>query len=182
MKKNRNIQFTIALALVLMSSIFSGCATPARSVEMIPEVASYGNHFSETIAVSVTGGQETNPMWTSEVSNDAFEAALEASIEKTGLFSAVLDSEIGDLRLDVRLIELKQPIIGLNFTVTARSEWRLRSSMKEAPFWRETITTDYTAEFGDAVVAITRLKLANEGAIRENIRAGLSNLSELDLK
>lgn len=178
MCKFQNIITVTTLGLI---AFLTGCATPASQESMTTDRFNYGQQFDQTVAVKVTGGQETNPAWASKVSNEAFEAALKASIEKSGLFSSVIRSPDGDYQLDVQLIELKQPMIGLNFKVTARSYWRLRRSLDEAPIWRENITTEYVAQMGDSLYAVHRLRLANEGAIRENIAAGLEKIAKLDL-
>lgn len=71
--------------------------------------------------------------------------------------------------------------MGLNMTVEAQTEWQLRTTLDEPAIWREHINTDYTATVGDAFVGLKRLRLANEGAIRENISVGLKKLSKLKL-
>ena len=38
----------------------------------------------------VTGGRETNAMWTSQVSSDAFKRAIEQSLENAGMFSKIV--------------------------------------------------------------------------------------------
>jgi hypothetical protein len=38
------------------------------------------------------------------------------------------------------------------------------------------VVTPYTANFGDALVAVERLRLANEGAMRENIKEIISRI------
>jgi hypothetical protein len=43
------------------------------------------------------------------------------------------------------------------------------------------LKASYTATMGDAFIAATRLRLATEGAARENIRLGLKKLSQLKL-
>lgn len=98
---------------MLGSLLLSGCATPAKREAMVPTNISLNNGFDHSIAVHVTGGQETNPLWTSEVSNANFKAALEDAIRQSKLFSAVIQTDKTDYRLDVRLIELKQPIWAL---------------------------------------------------------------------
>jgi hypothetical protein len=40
----------------------------------------------------------------------------------------------------------------------------------------QTVLTPYTANFSDAFVGMGRLRLANEGAMRENIREIISRL------
>lgn len=50
------------------------------------------------------------------------------------------------------------------------------------PLLLETVDAPYTANFSDALVAGTRLKLANEGAIRESIRLFFEKLRAAEPK
>ena len=57
-----------------------------------------GSPFPGALSVkTVGGGEETNPLWTSEVSNSGFKGALEGSLQQSGL-SAATDK---DARFDV---------------------------------------------------------------------------------
>ena len=120
-------------------------------------------------------------MWASQVANEDFKAALEMTIERTGLFSRVIRSANGDYQLDVRLVQLRQPMVGFNMTVEAQTEWRLRHVSSGRVVWQENVNRAFTATVGDAFAGIKRLRLANEGAIREDIKAGLERIATLSL-
>ena len=45
--------------------------------------------------------------------------------------------------------------------------------------WAKTITTPYTANFSDSFLAVERLKMANEGAIRANLTQMVNDLVAL---
>ena len=47
--------------------------------------------------------------------------------------------------------------------------------------WQESIASEYTATPGDAFAAVKRLRLATEGAAKNNIAEGLSRISKLSL-
>jgi hypothetical protein len=47
---------------------------------------------------------------------------------------------------------------------------------------REVIRTPFTAGFGDSVIGVKRLRLANEGSARVNIVALLKRLSDLKIE
>jgi len=53
-------------------------------------------------------------------------------------------------------------------------------STKEFEF-RKVMTTSATATFGDSVVGVSRLQMAVEGAAKENIIQGLTEISALKL-
>jgi hypothetical protein len=58
----------------------------------------------------------------------------------------------------------------LNMTVTARINYELVDTVNGQPTEETTIETEFTSPFGDAFAADERTRLANEGAVRENIR------------
>ena len=55
-------------------------------------------------------------------------------------------------------------------TVTATVRYTLVSDADQAVKWDQTLVTPYTAKLGEALVGSERLRLANEGAMRENIK------------
>ena len=78
--------------LLCLSFLLTGCATPARMEQMVasaqPAQRVIKTPLRENLAVTeVTGGQETNPMWKSNVASGEFERALEASLRDVGLLS-----------------------------------------------------------------------------------------------
>ncbi|MEO8677109.1 MAG: hypothetical protein ABI569_16155 [Casimicrobiaceae bacterium] len=175
----------IAVAISVAVFVLAGCATPARIEQMT--VSSAGipttpapEAVQQNIAIKdVTGGQETNPLWTSQVSSAEFERALEASLKAAGLLQPIRTS--GRFTLTAQLAKLDQPLIGLNMTVTASVLYVLVERSTGKTLWEQTLVTPYTAKFGDSLLAIERLKLANEGAIRENISALIAELFRLKL-
>jgi hypothetical protein len=166
--------------LLLIISIYSlvGCASGARYGAMIPDGPSFkplpDNYFlkNEIALTEVTGGEETNPMWTSEVSNEEFKKALMESLRMQQL----LANGTGKYNLTVNLTEVDQPMFGLSFTATSISQYILRNNKTKDIVFDESITGSHTATFGDAVYAPNRLKLATEGSIKENIKIFINNL------
>jgi hypothetical protein len=67
----------------------------------------------------------------------------------------------------------------LDFKVTTEVEYTLVEKASGKVLFRETLRTPFTAGVGDAFVAVKRLRLANEGAAKENIAALLKRLSAL---
>jgi len=149
---------------------------------MVPETIEIHKKFNKTVNLAVSGGRETTQMGPSQVANKDLASALQASIEKCGLFSRVISSGKADYRLDLRLVQLHQPVFGYtDFTCEADIEWRIRHLQSDKLVWEKIISGHYTATVGDAFAPMTRLKLANEGAIRESIKAGLEQISGLSL-
>lgn len=127
----------------------------------------------EAVAVqSVTGGKDTNPLWTSEVSNENFMEALKQSLS----VHTILANGEARYRLSAELQKLKQPFAGFDLTVTATVLYRLQDAATDELVYETVVETPYKAKMGDALYGAKRLQLANEGAIRENIKALISEL------
>jgi hypothetical protein len=163
----------ICPAVIAAACLVAGCATPGRVEQMsVPGVVGINitapQALRESIAMGeVTGGEETNPLWTSQVSGPDFAKALESSLLRAGLLQP--DRKAGRYVLSAKLAELDQPLAGFNMTVTASVTYTLIARPTTQTVWEKKLTTPYTASFGDALYAVERLKLANEGAIRANI-------------
>jgi hypothetical protein len=176
---------TLALVgLLAMVGLLGGCAAPARLEQMridaplAVRAAAQSSPLKSNVAIKdVTGGQETNPMWKSNVSSSEFDRALEASLRDAGLLS--LNRQAGTHALTAHLQKLDQPFAGISMTVTATVQYALveRSSGKEV--WSRTVATPFTAEWNSAFVGTERLRLANEGAVRENLKQLIDQLSQL---
>jgi hypothetical protein len=61
-------------------------------------------------------------------------------------------------------------------TVTAKVRYTVMAGDSPGAKFDETIETPYTAKLSDAFLGIERLRLANEGAIKENIKAFIAKL------
>ncbi len=167
-----------AIALLLLAA----CAEPARVSQMAvpnilaPVVASNPELLGSMSVGEISGGKATNPIWTSQVDNPQFHEALERSLEFNGLLAP--PSQPSRFVVSAVLIDLDQPLFGLNLTVVPRVEYRVVETGSEADLIREEMTTPYTAEFSSAFIAVERLRLANEGAIRESIKRFLIRFGE----
>lgn len=165
--------------LVAMAALsVAACASASNPGAMVAPITEQ-NVISETSALhqnvvvgDVTGGQQTNPMWTSQVSSEDFAEAL----RQTFAAHAMLATETGEYRLEAQLVELKQPLAGLNMTVTSRVSYTLFNVETDEIVFEEIIEEEYTAQMSDAFVGVERLRLANEGSIRENIGSLINNL------
>ena len=167
--------------LVLAALISAGCASPARSTAMVPQEFKVTSRHAVPVAVEVSGGHKTNPAWRSDISSEDFSKAIAESISKSGVFSSVVAKGDAAYQLDVTLVKLLQPVFGFDLKVTAVTEWRLTHVATKKVVSDEFISTPFTATVGDAFVAMERVRLANEGAARDNIKEGIRRLSELSL-
>ncbi|MDQ8197041.1 hypothetical protein QEH56_02720 [Pelagicoccus enzymogenes] len=179
-----NIKSFPILASLAAIVFLSGCATPSRVSQMTILATDAIGYTGETPLkenVSVdesTGGHNTNPLWTSQVSSDDFKQALEDSLASVQLLHP---QKSGKYRLSLELQKLKQPFVGINMTVTASVNYKLTHSETNQVLFEETIETPFTATVSDAFIGVERLKIANEGAVRENIKMLIGKLYELEV-
>jgi hypothetical protein len=157
----------------------SGCASGAKSAAMQARVMPEAMRVRESVSVKTDGGEETNPMWVSRISNPEFRIGVVESLRRSGLFRQVLDSGDSAFRLELRLENLDQPIAGFSMTVALRVQWRLVHLPDQTEVWHDRIQTVHTAAFSQAFSGVKRLRLATEGAARENIEEGLKRLATL---
>ena len=66
-------------------------------------------------------------------------------------------------------------------TATIETSWTLTRLSDHAVIWQKSITTSHTAKTGEAFAGVTRLRLATEGAARDNIQDAITHLSLLPL-
>lgn len=164
------------LAILLMLGL-AACSQPAQISGMIAPVSETtriddASPLRDAIEiVMVEGGRATNPLWISDVGNPEFRAALQQSLA----LHRIAAQGAGPLRLEVRLTEIDQPLAGISMTVSATVRYTLRAA-DGAVVFDQPITNTYTAEFSDAFMAVERLQLANEGAMRGNIASFIAAL------
>ena len=163
-------------ALMCAALALAACATPAKVSSMIgtPTVSVPANSsLIKAVQVNnISGGQSTNPLWTSKVGNPEFQEALQQSLSAQGL----LGQAPARYRLDAILTELHQPLLGFDLTVTSTIRYVVTDTMTNKMPFDQTITAEYTAHVGDAFLAVERLRLANEGSIKGNISKFLDQL------
>lgn len=170
---------TLALLAVV---VLAGCATPAAVEQMavsLPVIQTNPALKNSVAVADVTGGRETNPMWASQVSSDAFRRALEQSLASSGMFSKLLAGSKYQLTAD--LTRLDQPMLGFDMTVTATVRYSLIDSQTRKEVYARVFQIPYTAKVSDAFLGVQRLKLANEGAVKANIEAFINDLIALKL-
>jgi hypothetical protein len=167
--------------LLLGLVMLTGCASPAVSKLMVAQDVEYAKVFPYSVAVNARGGGDTSAMGKPQISNEAFAQAIVDSINKSGPFLKVFRGKSSDYILNVTIIKIEQPLFGLSFSVEMETVWSLVRGDSKKILMRESLKSSYTATMGDAFVAVTRLRLATEGAARENIRLGLKKLSQLKL-
>jgi hypothetical protein len=170
------------ILLIAAVLILTGCATPAAVENMAVSlpVTQTNQTLKNAVGVAeVTGGRETNAMWTSQVASDAFKRALEQSLENAGMFSKIVAGSKYQLTAD--LTRLDQPVMGFDMTVSSTVRYSLIETASRKEVYGRVIQISHTATVSDAFVGSQRLKIANEGAVKANIRAFINDLIALKL-
>lgn len=164
------------LSIVVAAYVLVGCATPASQQAMTVDTTDMTVQLSEKLkgqvfVRNVTGGKDTNPLWTSQVDSQSFKVALEQSLSSVGYKS---DSPTAKYKIDANLQDLNQPGFGLTFNVQSTVTYTVTTDggSKNVP-----ITATGTATTSDAFIAIERLKIANEKSIKENIKVFINRFT-----
>lgn len=170
------LRWFLLAAVVAAPLVLGGCATPATPQAMTVQPADAGPanpRLKGSLKVaSVTGGKETNPMWTSQVDNAGFKKALEDSLAGAGYLAA--PGALPRYEVSAEMVSLDQPMFGLTFEVKSKVNYRLSGPGTEK---RYPIEATGTATTSDAFVGVERLRIGSERSILENIKAFLRELS-----
>lgn len=171
----------LAVTLLAAAVMLGGCASPASREGMTVQEVRLVRHHPHSVGVGVQGGSETGALDSPNIDNAEFKAALESSIKAAKLFAAVVQGQGGDYELNVVITRIDKPLFGGSFTVEMDAGWSLVKAADRSVVMRKAIRSTYTATMGDAFVGVTRLRLAVEGAARDNIDRGLRAIAELNL-
>jgi hypothetical protein len=159
-----------------------GCASEPGVSGMVPDHVTLKHRLSGDVAVSVAGNREGSAVGASEISNDTFARAISAAITKSGLFSRV---EPPGARARFRLVafigKADQELQGPAQTVKLKVSYQLLDSPTGDTLWAKNIESQFTSRDGGYLAVMTRLRLANEGAARDNIQQMLAGISTLEI-
>jgi hypothetical protein len=159
----------------------AGCASPTVASAMVAEPAVVHHRSSKAVFIGVSGGSATASTGASQISNEDFADALRASIERSGVLGAVVDERAAEVLLRAEIGVLTQPLMGFSMTVGLEVFYELVDRVSGESLLARNVSSEYTAAAGDALAGIRRLRLATEGAARENIDQLLVLISDLRL-
>ena len=169
--------------LLATTMICTGCTAVAAKPEAMTVQIRLPIHKSpSTVAVAVMGGRDTSAMWTSQIADVDFAQALLQSVEQSGLFVQAPKDGSAKYLLQAFIVKINQPMIGLSMTVSMEVDYALARTEPKQVLWQKAVSSTYTAPLSEAFVGVTRLRLANEGAARENIEQAIQEMSQLQLE
>lgn len=162
-----------ALVMAVFALTLIGCSgiTPKR---MVPEaMAGPERKAAQRVRVMpITGARDSFFGGAAFPTKEQFHEALVATLEKSGLFVAVSPSD-GDMDLTVSVLSIDQTGF-LPLTVRLVVNYKI-SARGGALIWSETYDSSFSA--GDFAGG-TRTVNANEGAVRENLKAFVQGARE----
>jgi hypothetical protein len=157
-----------ALSICLLLIIISGCAT-TDVTKMTPESNVSDVSFSGSANILVVGSNEAI------AKNSDIKLAIEGALANSQLFNG----DETKFRINVNVLSIKNPMMGINLKSELRIKWQLIDISENKIVWEDNLTNDYTATMSDSLVAVTRLRIANEGVIRENIQLAIDEMIAL---
>lgn len=162
----------IAVALNL-----AGCATSANPQAMTVKpgsTAAVNPKLKGAVKLGeVTGGKETNPMWTSQVDNASFRKALQDSLAVSGYLAT--DPAKADYAVSANLATLDQPLLGFTLDVKSNVAYQLTGPGVSRSY---PVNATGSATVSDAFVAVERLRISNERSVLENIKEFINQLAK----
>ncbi len=125
---------------------------------------------------SVRGGSSTSPWGSPQIANEDFESALSASLQAAGALAVQDDTS---LYLDAELLSIEHPKGALDMPAHVTVRYRLLDPGREAPLYDHSLRSGYVVPARAAFTGVKRVRLAIEGAIRDNIAIMIRGLTEL---
>ena len=150
-----------------------GCANVA-STNMIPNSFDSIKTLDKTIQVAVDTSK-ANDHFRNWVEDVEFKSAIEQSLVKSKLFNGVT-AAAKDYQLRVTITSVGN-FWGLDAKVAINTIWEVIDLHRREPIWKDIVQSEFTATLGDSLGGSKRVKLAYEGALKENIRKGINQLS-----
>jgi len=179
----RKTLLRLIAGLALSASVLGveGCASGARTTQMIaspsmtPTAVGEAGYKQFRVA-KAQAGSKTNPLWMSNVSNEEFQGALEASLRAANYLAD--QAQDATAEITASMIDLKRPMAGLDLSVTTRVRYSAMDVKSGAAVFDDTVAATGTATVGDALIAVERLRLANEASVKANIESFIQRLRE----
>jgi hypothetical protein len=170
-----HLNFFLALTAVASVGLLSGCAGATRPAELAVRTAPASTTSSlagQIRLVRLERGQVGDPMWTAEMGSSSFVTALAHSLAAAGYLAP--DPDAATVVVTATVERFDQPLKGINYDITSKVRYTVSANgeIRDIP-----IVATGSATLVDHVVAAERLRIANERAVKANIRAFLDKLA-----
>lgn len=172
-------------AATLALTLAAACSTPTTADGMrldagdLQQLAAEGarlDHLPPIDVRTVTGGAETSALGSPSISSTDFARALGRSLVDVG--PARTGTEPRRLALDAEILELDSPPGARDMPAQVTVRYRLFDANADAPHLDRTIRTGFLVPRDAAFTDVERLRLALEGAARNNIETFVRGLAQ----
>ena len=166
--------------IFLSASVLSlaGCgAAPATQEGMTVQRMALKRTHAHSVSVTTNGGEETESVDSTNISNADFKAAIDNSIIQTNLFRNIAPGEGGEYRLNVSITQLRKSVLAGNYTVDLETAWSLVKSSDKSILLRKVIVSSTSVP----AAGETKLRVAVESAAKNTIAQGLQAIANLEL-
>jgi hypothetical protein len=194
----RSVYRYITLAVVAVGAL-TICSMTMAAEAMVPEGSSTPeNSPPGPVGLGISGAS-------AGITTDYFEQAVTEALVASGIFSGIDNSRTAEtimpmIRakgvfpgtvnnsdapyfLNIRIIHVDTPSFSARMTVSMNAVWTFYRGAEKAELLDENIHSTYTgAMFEGGIHGANRVRVAMEGATRENIRIGMGMLEALDLE
>jgi hypothetical protein len=168
------------LATVALLSL-AGCASQSDYLFIVPNVKDIvasqdpAPVYRDAItAAPVSGGKDVSILSIPYISNADFQESLVRTLSNAKLASA----STGRFRLDATL-QLDQPFVAINTTVTAKIAYRLTEVATGSVVYERLLATEGTVTYFEVPSGPERMRYANWRAVRANLRLLVGDLYAL---
>ncbi|HDR27241.1 hypothetical protein [Rhodovulum sp.] len=156
-----------AVAVLAMVAALGGCVQNGAPSGPVPSGISpvaTGSVHSGMIGAVVQPGGAALPGWAPELSDGTFRAALENALRQARIMAP------GGVRtLEATVLQVDQPPSETSTTKVVLTVHYLLRDVTGRPVLERRVTSGYTATIAQAVQGVDRLRVAREGAMRQNI-------------
>ena len=167
----------IAALLTALCFFTSGCADDpqAMTAALTPSAT-----IPATVQIKVTGTKGSNPDALTYLTDDEIATAVKLSLEERNLFDGVRTDGSGNYQIEI-VVTTIEPAMGFTDTVQIHASWMLIKQSNDTVVWKQTVDSSCTKTGADAFAGGTRVVMAEEGAVQENIRIALQSLQNAHL-
>lgn len=168
----RRLLLSLTMGALAFSLVSCAGITPQRMVPVEAEAASERKIAQRVRIMPVTGSRDTTFGGPAFPTPEQIHEALTATLEKANIFADVSSSS-GDVNLTMTLLSSQQKGM-LPYTVRMVANYKF-TAPDGALIWSETYDSSFSAnDFSGA----SRTVNANEGAVRENLKAFVQGVRE----
>ena len=177
----------IMLIVAFMATLLVGCEAfspqPLALQDMIPKSSELIFKSSgKSCALGEFEGLKGKEDLIFKVTVFDLKKVVEDGLKNSQLFTSVYQSEQHGADYTLLAKILGQPVdAGISITVTLVVDYKIKRNDTDEVIFNKRIAIPYTATPGEAMVGMTRIRKANEGAVRENVKELLKEISKIPL-